>query len=174
MQIRKYIPTNRGFTLVETLIYAIGVVLLIGVITGLMYYMYNWYQYATIASKVDQTGLVLMDRLVRDIRTGTSIDFGQSSFNSTNGSIFINSKESGVNVTKKFSLQNGRILYQENGGTAQYLTPANMTAVKLYLTSITTSLSQAVRVELQITYTTRSGLVTHDFNGLSIMRQSYD
>lgn len=160
--------------MVETIIYAAGLVVLIGVLVGLMYYMYNWYQYATISSKVDQLGLTLVDRMVRDIRTGTSIDLSQSSFESPTGWIFINSRDSGVDSTKKFSLQNGRIQYQYNGGTTQYLSPAIMSASRLYFTNISTGISQAIRVELQITYNTRTGPVTHDFNGLAIMRQSYE
>jgi len=173
MRIKKIQIKNKGFTLVETLVYAIGLVLLIGVMTGLMYYMYNWYQYATISSKVDQIGLTLIDRIVRDIRTGNDIDLAQSSLNSNSGSIYIYSKVNGVSVPKKFSLSNGRVQYEENGGSAQYLSPANMTVSRLYFKDINSLISKSIKVELQITFNTRSGTITHDFNGLSIMRTSY-
>lgn len=155
------------------MIYAVGVVLLIGTLAGFMFYMYNWYQYATVSSKVDQLGLTLVDRIVRDVRSGSNIDLAQSSFDTANGAIFINTKVGGVATTKEFLLSSGRVQYRENGGTAQYLSPANMSVSRLWFTNLPTPISKAVRVELEITYDTKSGAVTHGFNGLSILRQSY-
>lgn len=174
MTISKRLQKNGGFTIVETIVYTFGLVLLIGTMVGLMYYMYNWYQYATISSKVDQIGLTVMDRLVRDLRTGTDIDLAQSTLNSPTGSIYINTKEAGVDTTKEFSLSNGRIQYEYDGGTAQYLTPQNMSISRFYFKDLSTEVSKAIKIEMQITYTTRSGLITHDFNGLAILRQSYE
>lgn len=172
MQIKK-ISKNKGFTLVETLIYAVGMVLLLGVIASLVYYMYNWYQYATISSKVDQVGLTIMDRVVKDIRTGKDIDFGQSVFNNANGVIDVDAKVGGSIISKKFSVQNQRIMYQENGGTAEYLTPPNMSITSFYLKNITASTSKSVHIDLQITFNTRSGTNTHSYSGLSVLRSSY-
>jgi len=174
MIISKKLQKNRGFTLIETIVYTFGLVLLIGTMVGLMYYMYNWYQYATISSKVDQIGLTVMDRLVRDIRTGTDIDLAQSTFNSATGQIFINGKEEGVAITKEFNLSNNRIQYEYDGGGAQYLTPQNMSISRFYFKDLSTSVSKAVKIEIQITYNTRTGPITHDFNGLAILRQSYE
>ncbi len=172
MQIK--VHKNKGFTILETLIYSIGLVILVGVIASLMYYMYNWYQYATISSKVDQVGLTIMDRIVRDIRTGRSIDLAQSVFGSASGAILVNAKVNGVSVTKKFATQSQRMTYQEDGGTVQYLSPSNMQISSFYLTNLSVaSTSQAVKVDLQITYTTKDGQDTHSFSGLSIMRSSY-
>ena len=155
--------------------YASALVLLIGTIAGMFYYMYNWYSFATADAKVDQVGVTFMDRVVRDIRSGTDIDFAKSSFNTNNGEIFINAKENSVAVTKDFILNNGVIIYKKDGGVAQNITPSSVFIKRLYFTSITASTtSKSVKIDLDIEFKTKTGSSTRSYGGLSILRQSYD
>lgn len=176
MQIRKS-SKNKGFTLVETLVYAFGLVLLLGTMTGFTYYMYNWYQFATASSKIDQVGLTVLDRIVRDIRSGVNYDsgVGQSSFGVNDGSITVNTNDNGVTAIKKYSLSsNNKVQYQQDGGTTQDVSPDNVVISKLLFRNISTSLpSYAVRVEIEITFNARSGTITREFDDLAILRQSY-
>jgi Tfp pilus assembly protein PilW len=80
---------NRGFTLVETLFYIAGLILLLLVISTILLYMFNWYKKVTIEPRVDQVGTLLVDRIVRDIHTSGTINSSQSSFNTTNGSLSV-------------------------------------------------------------------------------------
>jgi hypothetical protein len=65
-------------------------------------------------------------------------------------------------------------MYQENDGSLVPLTPDDMTVSRFLLSHITTPISEAVRFELEITFTTDDGAETRTFTGLAILRQSYD
>jgi hypothetical protein len=119
-------------------------------------------------------GLTLVDRMVRDIRSGEDIDLGQSSFNVNNGILSINARENGTSVTKKFSLDGNRLTYEYAGGSQEYLSPENMSVDKILLNHINTPISQAIRISMDISYATRTGTTTHSFYGLGILRQSYE
>ena len=51
---QSHVGRQRGFTLVEALIYSVGTVLLLAVIVTALYYAYLWYGYATISPRVDK------------------------------------------------------------------------------------------------------------------------
>jgi hypothetical protein len=165
---------SRGFTLVETIIYVISAILLVGAIGGLMYYMYGWYGTATIIPRTDQAGTTLVDRIVRDVRSGTSINASGTSLGTTLGSISLTSSPNGTNVTKAYAVSNGRATYSQNGAAAAYITPSQMTVSQLKFTEIDAgSISKSIRVDLQLTYSMRSGTSTRSYTGLAVMRNSY-
>jgi hypothetical protein len=165
--------TSRGFTLVETLIYAAGAVVLIAAIAVVMANMYRWYDQATITPRVDQTGVAIVDRIVRDVRTGQSINSGSSSFGTNIGSLSLNSKVNSTTVVKLYDVLNGRIRYTENSGAAAYISPSGMYATKFKLTQTDTLISKGIHVDLDITYSVRGASTTRSFSGEAIMRNSY-
>lgn len=169
------IPTKqKGFTLVETLLYAVGSALLLAVIATSISYSYRWYRNIVLIPNLDQTAGLLIDRISRDIRAGDTLDSGQSVFNSASGSIGINALDVSKNpVTHYYTLQNGHIMYQMNGGTSARVSPANVTVSELRFTQIATPLSNAVRVTISIEYISNNGTSTNTYSALAIMRNSY-
>jgi Tfp pilus assembly protein PilE len=166
---------NRGFTLVEMLVYAAGVVLILGVIISMLYFAYSWYGTIVNTSRSDQVGVTLADRLVDDIRSAQTIENAQSSFGSSNSYLTLTVLVTpSVTMTKYYALQNGRIAYKENSGTLQYLTPADITISGFTLNSLTSAVSKAVRFSFDIVYTTKTGPATTTYSGLGILRNSYD
>lgn len=159
--------------MVEVLVYAVGVVLLVGAIATFLFYMYDWYRTATIAPRVDQTALEFATKFEEDLRAGTSITAAASAFNTALGSTTIVSTANSLSTTTTYALVNGRIAWRQNGGSVAYLTPSDMTVTALYLNEITTAESVALRYEIDIAYRTRSGTTTNIYNGLAILRQSY-
>jgi hypothetical protein len=162
---------NSGFTLVEMLFYSAGVVLLLAVITGMIYSAYTWYQMAIVVPRVDQVGLSIMSNIVSDIRAGKIINIGQSVFGNSNGVISLNTLPS--DASKFYALQNGRIIYQENGGAVKYLSPIDVNVSKFYLSQITSPNSSAVRIDLEITYQTKNGTKINTYTDLAILKNSY-
>ncbi len=163
---------NRGFSLVETLVYSAGVLLLVGAIVTMLVNIYRWYDQATTIPRIDGVGITTVDRFVRDIRTGESITTGSSSFGTTLGSTTIVSIVNGASITKAYRVQNGRIYYTENG-TGSYISPSNAYVSKFLLTQITTPISAGMRVELELTYSLRGASTTRAYSGAAIMRNSY-
>lgn len=166
------IKKQRGFTLMETLVYASGLILLLGAMLTLLSATYNWYRTVVIGSRVDQVGTTLTDRIERDIRTGKNTDSANSLFATTTGSITINTFNDSILTVKKYTLTNGRITYQENGIT-QYLSPSDINITRFYLTDILTGVSEAVKFDIDISYATKTGLVTRTYSDVVILRNSY-
>lgn len=170
------IPSNRirGFTLVELLIYAAGMIILLGVIITLIYNIYNIYRDATIGPRVDRIGISLIDRITKDVRTGISVDLSQSSLNVPAGSLTLNAQIGPTLITKNIRLNDGRLTYQETGLGEYDLTPDNVTISRFLLNQINTPISDALRFEIEIMYNTRNGIETKQFDGVAVLRHSYE
>jgi Tfp pilus assembly protein FimT len=165
---------NKGFTLVETLVYIAGLALLLAVLSTIFIYMYDWYRAVTIVPRVDQAGSTLVDRITRDLRTGESINLGQSALNTANGALSVTGTIDSNQVTKRFSLSNGYLSYEENGSAPSNLSPNGMTVSRLYFTNVTSPESSAVKFDIDITYNTKQGSTTKTYGGFVILRQSYE
>ena len=164
---------KNGFTLVEALFYAAGVVLLLGAIVAMLFYSYSWYLVATTVPRVDREGILLVSRIAEDLRAGESINVGQSLLEIPEGAISIDSKINYINFNKYYVLQNGRIIYKENGGEIKYLSSENMNISQLKFFRILTPVSEAMRFELGITYATKDGTKTNTYSDMVILRNSY-
>ncbi len=163
--------TKRGFTLIELVVYAAGMVLLVGAIAGTLYVIYGWYTTATVIPRTDRIGMAVADQLVRTIRSGSSVTGG--TFGSNNSSMTLSTLEGGVSGTEYIALSGGRIVDQRNSGAIQYLSPSDTTVSRLRLTQITTPVSSAVRFEMDITYAIRGATSTRTYSGVAILRNSY-
>jgi hypothetical protein len=165
---------NRGFSTIELLIYSVGMVTILSVIFYLIMNMYSYYRLLTIEPRVNRIGVIVLDRVAKEIRTGRSIDLSQSQFNITTGNIFINAKSGSINTTKQFNYENGRITYRENLGTINFLTPKDMSVSRFYFNHLKSPISEGVRIELDITYQVNKETLTKKFNGFIILRHSYE
>lgn len=165
--------TNKGFSLIELVIYMAGMVALVTVLILMIVQIYGLYRQITIVPRSDRIGLLTVDRIVKDIRSGQSIDIGQSSFGAPEGVLFINAAESASFIEKEFYIENGRIVYEENGDK-NYLSPADLEVTKLQFEHLTTGISEGVRVEIDITFNNGDELVTKEYDGFAILRQSYE
>ena len=116
----------------------------------------------------------IVDRIVRDIRSGESINLAQSQLETATGAITINSDVNAVAVIKKFAYSNGRATYQENSGSVDFLSPDDMSISRFFFDQATSPVSQAIRVEVDITYEINKETKTKSFVGFAILRHSYE
>jgi hypothetical protein len=164
---------EKGFTLVEVLVYAAGLIILLSAMVTLLFYMYGWYRSVTIGPRSDQVGTFLVTKIEGDIRGANSINLSQSVFGSATGAISVTSTINSISTTTYYALQNGHLINQINGGASSYVSPSEMTISAFTLNQITTSVSSAVRFEIDVAYLTKSGTTTNAYYGLAILRQSY-
>lgn len=165
---------HKGFSTPELLMYSVGMVLVLGAIVYLLFQMYSLYKHLTIEPRVDRVGVAIVDRITKDIRSGDSINLAQSQFNTTTGTLTINTFETELSVIKKFAYDHGRVTYQENSGTIHFLTPDDMSVSRLYFSQANSPVSDAVRVELDITYEIDNESRTNTYTGFAILRHSYE
>jgi hypothetical protein len=157
------------------LFYALGMVIILGSIIFLIVNLYSLYKELTITPRVDRVGITIVDRIVKDIRTGDAINLSESNLGTATGNITINSKEASVDVIKKFNFEeSARITYQENDGVIGFLSPQDMYISRLRFDQVAADISQGIRVDLEISYNTRDGLKTKNFVGFAILRHSYE
>ncbi|MEN9524193.1 MAG: hypothetical protein RL536_262 [Candidatus Parcubacteria bacterium] len=165
---------NRGFTLVETIFYTFGLIILLGAMSAFMYYMYDWYQRTTVGPRTDRIGVSLVDRIAKDIRSGTAINSGQSSFATNNGVLSFDANVNSTILTKRFALTNNRLTYQEAGVPISYLSPSDINVTRFYVVSTSTPVSKGIKFDIDLTYLTRAnGSTTQTYSGFVILRQSY-
>jgi Tfp pilus assembly protein PilV len=167
------INRQSGFTLLETLIYAAGLVVLLGAIFGLLAYTYTWYRTATIGSHVDAIGMGVADHIVKSIRSGQSSNTSSSLFGTTTGALSITSYVNSTTLTKQYNLVGGRITYKEGSGSTQYLTPSDVYVSRLYFTDITNPISEGVRFDLDISYWNKTSTSTRTYSSVGVMQNSY-
>lgn len=163
-----------GFSIMELLVYAFGAVVLLASIIYLILEMYSLYKQMTVVPRVDRTGIAIVDRIVKDIRSGDTINLSESDLSVSTGQITINSKVGTNDVIKKFAYDNGRVSYQENSGTINYLSPQDVSISKLEFIHMTTPISQSVRIDLAITYKIKDETYTKNYIGFAILRHSYE
>lgn len=165
---------NKGFTLVELLIYTAGLIVLVVVLVMLIVQLYGLYRQITIVPRADRVGLIVTDRIVKDIRSGRSVDLGQSDLGVADGQLYMTTNVSGTSVSKFFDLSGGRITYQEDGGTISFLSPDDMTVTKFQFDHVTTDISDAIRVEIDITFQNGNKTVVKEYQGFATLRHSYE
>lgn len=163
---------NRGFTLVEVLVYTAGAVLVIATIAVFLYYAFGWYRSVAIPARADQIGETLVDRLEKDIRSSQNIT---NIVRGTNqGSIsMVSLLSTTTTATKTYSIQNNRIVYTQNGGAVNYLTPSDISATTLNFYQNTSSYSTAIHFSFSLNFRTKNGFATTTYNGYAILKNSY-
>jgi hypothetical protein len=165
---------NKAFSTIELLYYIAGMGVVLLVIFYLITNMYSFYRDLTVEPRVSRVASTVIDRVIKDIRSGQSINLSESQFGVATGNITVNSKSEGANVIKKFAYDNGRITYQENSGSVDYLTPDDLSVSKFYMTHVTSAISEGVRVELELTYDLEKNPTTRKFESFVILRHSYE
>lgn len=144
------------------------------VILGAMAYfimtVYDVYRATLLAAQSDRTATALMTQLMRETKNSVSIDGAASSFGVTNGMVSLNTADE---FTKSFSLIDGQVRFDDGSG-AVAVTPESVNVSRFLLTQITTPVSQAVHYDIGISYQTDDGTETRYYDGVAILRQSYE
>jgi hypothetical protein len=165
---------RKGFSTLELLFYVVGMTVTLAVIFYLITSMYSFYRNLTVEPRVSRVAGIVLDRITKDVRSGQSINLSGSQFNVSTGQITINAKENGVDISKVFSYDEGRITYQEAGGEINYLTPDDLSVSNFNITHVTSPISEGVRIELEITYDLEEEPTTREFSSFVILRHSYE
>ncbi len=175
--IRRQKESNRGFTLVELLVYiALCAFLLIGIVNSMLI-LTDAYRTVSNARKIERSAITLMDRIIREARRSTGINAG--AFDVPNGSVTL---EAGSSTSPyiTFALQNNRAVVTEDGDTSP-LTDSDViveslvfSRYPLYNVQFATS-SVLLKVDFTLTSgSTSHALTSRSFYGSAILRGSYD
>lgn len=165
---------NQGFTMVELVIYVTGLALLGAVLSLMIVQFYGLYREITALPHADRIGLLTVDRITKEIRSAEDINMLESQFQTPNGVLQLTSLLEGVEVQKKFYLENGSIQYQEGDDEPLVLSSKNFTVSNFNFIPVVTPVSEGVRFSLEIEFQTRNATETKSYTGFAIIRQSYE
>lgn len=160
--------------MVELLVYVAGLLALGAVLIMLIAQFYGLYREIVAQPRADRTALLLMDRLTKDLRSAQAVDTLNSEFSVTDGAIEFDSNDEGVITEKRYYVENGVVRYQENGGSAVSLTPRDLTVSNFGFALVSTDVSEAVRITMELQFQSANGTGTKSYTGFAILRESYE
>lgn len=163
-----------GFTIIELLVYVAGLLALGAVMIILIVQFYNLYREIIVVPRADRTGLILVDRIIKEIRSADKVDLLQSQFGTTNGVLGLDYVLNGVQKEKIFYLEDGIIKYKEDNGEPVILSSKDLRVSNFNFTFIPTPISQAVRFNLELEFQNNNATETKSYTGFGILRESYE
>jgi type II secretory pathway pseudopilin PulG len=159
---------NRGYTLLEILVYAFLLALLIALmansIAALAHIVVGAKEERTLRSSAEAA----MERVAREIRFAENVDTGASALDTSPGVLVLASIDpfTGNPQTVMFSIDSGKIAVQKNAGQLNYLTSDSVTITNLvFRHTVNGSISESIKTELTI-----GG---KNFYSTTVLRRSY-
>ena len=159
--------TNKGFSLIETIVYVAIFSILLASVSSATSLLFSSYQKTKVVRRIENSAILSMDRMVRDIRNASSVDAANSVFNVPYGAL---SLVSGATTTKYY-LSNGQIYVEENGNTLGPMTLSNVNVSSLVFNYISTGTSEAIRVRMTISGSL--SMPAKNFYDTAVLRGSY-
>lgn len=169
----KFLHKQKGFTLIELVIYMAGMLALGSVLILMITQFYGLYREVIAVPRADRTGLILVDRITKEIRSATAIDVINSQFDTTSGVLALTVVNNGVNTNKTFYVQDGVVRLQD-GGSLVNLSTSDFVVTNFNFNFVPADVSQAVRFTLELQFESREGLQTKQYSGFAILRESYE
>jgi len=165
---------KKGFTLIELVVYTALVTMIGGLVLGLMIPMYRAGVESRISRRINASGALMMERLIRESKDAESIVMASSTFNTNPGVLVIRTTNASTSGgTMKFSLSNGRGLLTFGDDTSQFLTSSQTNISELTFWYLVSSSSEATRVKISISDTRASSTKARDFFDTAVLRGSY-
>jgi len=142
---------KRGYTLVETLIYAALFVVLMGAIVNSTLLLSSSYQAIRSVKNTQNAALSAMDQMTRYIRAAESIDGTGTFYNASSSAVMLTSVDEGGDIhTVRFYRSNNRIMMDKDGSVFGPLTQNAVSVNSFVLRPIDTGNSIGVKIELEI------------------------
>lgn len=174
MKIKDNFQKNSGFALTELLVYIAGLLTLGTVLIVIISQFYSLYREIIIVPRVDRTGVILIDRFSKEMRSAKVVDLLESQFGTTEGILDFDVVQEGVLINKRIYVENGIIKYKEGTSDAVSLNSEDIYVSNFNLDFVPTSVSQAVRLTIEIQYTINNKIETKTYRGFAILRESYE
>jgi type II secretory pathway pseudopilin PulG len=164
---------KKGFTLIEMLLYiAILVFLLIVIINLLFNIVRSQKNFASSRSIENSSGFAL-ERLAREIKEADSVNTGSSVFNSSPGTLTLNSTDiNGTARTVQFYISSSTLHIKENGVDKGPLTQSDTRITNLVFYNLVTTNSKAIKTNFTIESGTSSSYRTDSFYLTAVLRGS--
>ncbi|MEI6478662.1 MAG: type II secretion system protein [bacterium] len=161
----------KGFSLIETIIYVSLLSILISAIAWSVTSIFHSYNKMDDTRQVENSAMLSMDRMVKEIRNSRSVDLSNTATSTPNGYLTLNDfDQEGDPETMKFYLLNDRVYADKNGVQLGPLTLDNVVVSSLVFRYFPNGNSAGIKIELGLK--TPSGVV-NNFYDSAVLRNSY-
>jgi len=166
--------TDRGVSIIEMLIYTGILIIIVAAVGSTVLALSRVYRSITAGQQVEEAGHIALERILRETKGAISIDGAQSDFATPSGRLTLNIlDDDGDPETVQFFLSGQSLHVSEAGIDRGPLIPSDVRVTRLYLTSITTTLSRAVKIEMTVESGTTTSYRSKNFYGTAVSRGSY-
>lgn len=163
-----------GITMVETLIYIGIFVVALTVIIQMMFAVTKTHRLVKLRQSLEASGIISMERMLREIRNASSVDTVNSVLDSSPGRLTLSGTDAnGNNYALEFSVASGAVGLSKNGGAAGALSAPGISVDSLVFRRITNNISEGVKVELSFSGADGTETKNLDLFGFAILRNSY-
>lgn len=146
---------KNGYTLVEIVIYlAILSVFFIIIVNSILSFT-KPYREILALRVIERSGLDVMERVTRDIRSASSVDTANSILGTSPGVLVLNSLHNSVTSTK-FYIDSGVLKVDVNGVYQGPLTTGGVSITNLVFYHLSNSVSSAVKIDMTLQITVGS------------------
>ena len=164
---------KNGFTLIETIFYGAIITLISLFIIGSALMLVRVFGDIRLRSDINVSVRTALERIVREIRSAESIG-AESVFDFHPGRLKLNIVDADDNPgTVEFFVEGDNLVIRENAFSPEKLTSANVRVISLVFRQISTPVSKAVRVELEISGLSFREQKTEKFYDTAILRKSH-
>lgn len=161
---------NRGMTIFETVVYVALLGVLIVFMLNALISVNDAAGTSRISREINTAAVTTIDRMNRIIRDSYSVDGASSTFDDDNGVLVLN----GLSDTVTFALDGSSIAtIQEGSSSAEPLMTSDIVVDRLLFTLITTTNSEAVKIELVVRHTQEPDISPRTFRSTAVLRGSY-
>ncbi len=165
---------SSGTSLIELLIYTGILVLIVSAVGSTTLALSRIYRTIVAEQTVEEAGHVALERILRETRDAVSINAGSSDFATTTGRLTLNAIDENEDAIElQFYLSGQTLRLREDAADLGPLVSGDARVTRFYLTSITTTLSQAVKVEMTVESGTSTSYRSKNFYGTAVVRGSY-
>ncbi len=165
--------SERGFTLVEMVVYAAVLGVLSVLAINSMLIMTQAYTSLRASRDLNASATAVLERMTREIRSASGID-AASVLGANPSDLVLDTKDaSGGATTIEFYLQNGLINVKEGGVAKGSLMTSSTQAGNFIVRMMSGTNSKAVKIDLTITATRGTKSKTRNFYNTVVLRGSY-
>ncbi len=160
--------TTSGFSLIEMLMYVALLTLILVALVNIVFAFSKSYEQLGALRTAEHTGLTGMERMARDIHWATSVDTGGSTLGSSPGvlSVLIGTS------TTKFYVVNGELRVSVDAIDIGPLSVSSAKVTNLVFRLITTTESQAVKIEMTVQGIAGSAVRSKTYRSTIILKNS--
>ncbi len=161
--------SQKGFSLVEMMVYIAILSIVFSALVTSANSMVKTFGKLKASEEVAHTGTVVLERLTRELRRASSVDYFTSSLSTDPGILTLNTRDwSGNSTTATITLSGGRIMFTE-GGTSSPLSASGVTVTNLMFTHLSNTNTEGVLIEFTAKKTGGNATITKEFRTFTVL-----